>query len=173
MKAITSGFKTGTLTVFTVKFHITNRWFRINLSVQSYSYLKIYLYDSSKLGCSGKNYYKFSLKDIYISVKLDWFQIFFYLKIPATFHVYIFETTFEMEISYKSKTIQDVTSLFLLFPMCTPVSPWPNNVTLKCNSDCFRNVILIALKKSTTKINCADFFLLYSVFSLLINLMYI
>lgn len=25
MKAITSGFKTGTLTVFTVKFHIPNR----------------------------------------------------------------------------------------------------------------------------------------------------
>lgn len=141
MKAITSGFKTDTLAVFTVKFHIPNRQFRINLSVPCYSCLKIYLYDSRKLGSNEKNYYKFSWKDIYISVNFDLFQNFLYLKIPAIFHVYIFKTAFEVEIGYRSKTIQDMISLFLLLPMCTPLSPSQNNATLKCNSDCFRKVL--------------------------------
>lgn len=64
MKAITSGFKTVTLTVFAMKFYIPTRRLRINLSVLCYSYLKIYLYDSTKLQCSKKSYYKFFWKGI-------------------------------------------------------------------------------------------------------------
>lgn len=137
MKAITSGFKTVTLTVFTVKFYIPTRWLRINLSVLCYSYLKIYFYDSTKLHRSKRNYYKFSWKSIYILDSLDWFKNLPYLKIPAVFHVYKNGNYFfEMEISNKAKTIQDMTSLFLLLPMCTPLSAWQTNATLKCNR-CF------------------------------------
>lgn len=135
MKAITSGFKTVTLTVFTVKFYIPTRWLRINLSVLCYSCLKIYLYDSTKLHCSKKYYYKFSWKGIYILDSLDWFQNLPYLKIPAVMSIK-WQLLFEMEISNKAKTTQGMTTLFLLLPMRTPLSAWQTNATLKCNR-CF------------------------------------
>jgi len=56
-------------------------------------------------------------------------------------------TIFEMEISNKAKIIQDMTSIFLLLPMYTPLSAWQTNATLKCNR-CFW---------LPSKVLCSDF----------------
>lgn len=38
---------------------------------------------------------------------------------------------FEIEIINKAKTFQDITGLFLLMPICIPLSAWQTNATSK------------------------------------------